>query len=377
MTTPTAIITQSQQIWTDYFNRRAAIEAVFAHVATLPSSRTEEKHTLNVYKAGLENFLHFAGDMLPSEDLVARYVAGLKTGTASPSGKPLASSTIGSKYIAPLRLYLSKLAGQHIPVSGAARDLVQDAKEAIRAAAATKTPKADTTTDMPALYAHGNRLTVKQVNAIYANIDTSTKQGLRDLALLYVGFTTGMRLAELRRMTLASIKQGQDCLEIHVRGKRSNMTPVPMDAVAYTLIQEWVSAYNAGLDASDPRYIHPSTPLWQAILAGDNYAHLGVNGFQAKAISGEAIRLILKRACLIAEVPVISPHDMRRTVAAIGRSAGMEFDELRRLLRHKDISTTFKYVGELQNLSKSLITNRVNFALPSKQPRQQPLPQSA
>lgn len=341
--------------WLEYFSRRKAIAAVAAHVAALPSSSTPERHTHHVYESGLKYWLNWAGDTLPTEDIVTGYIAHLRQ-------RGLKSSTIGSKYLAPLRLYLRKLAGQHVVATGAVREFVEDCRLSIRSASEVPTPRKETSSNRSALYQHGTRLTVSQVNEVFLAIEADTIAGARDRALLYLGFTSGMRLAELARITLAKIYRGDDCYELRVRGKRNNVDPVPVDSTAVRLIHAYVDAYNAPLEGDDPRRITPTTPIWQPLLHGDNHAHVGNNRYDpSRGLSAQGIRDIIARRTESALGKSIAPHDMRRTVAAIGRANGMDYDELRVLLRHRSISTTATYVGNPPNMGKSLISNRVQF----------------
>ena len=343
--------------WLEYFSRRKAIAAVAAHVAALPSSSTPERHTHHVYESGLKYWLNWSGDTLPTEDLLTAYIAHLRL-------RGLKSSTIGSKYLAPLRLYLRKLAGQHIAATGDVREFVEDCRLSIRSASEVSTPRNETSSNRSALYQHGTRLNVAQVNAVFQATEKDTIAGQRDLALLYLGFTSGMRLAELARITLSKIHRGEDCYELRVRGKRSNVDPVPVDSTAVRLIHAYVDAYNAPLEEGDPRRIDANTPVWQPLLHGDNHAHIGCNRYDpARGLSGQGIRDIIARRTAAALGFAIAPHDMRRTAAAIAHAKGMGYPLIQVLLRHRSMATTAIYVGILPNMAASLISNHVQFDL--------------
>jgi integrase len=359
--------------WLHYFNQHQAIETVFAHIAALPSSKNKEQHTLRVYKSGLAYFLNWANHDMPTPDLLRKFIAHLRI------DRDAKSSTIASRYLAPVRLYVRSLAGQHIATRMNGEELthedrffIQDAKEQFREAADLKTPKGDETSNLPPLWQHGNRLTLQQVNQLYATCDINTLAGRRDLAMLYIGFTSALRVAELQRLKLSSIKAGKDGWEIHVRGKRNNIDPVPLDNTAYLLILDWVAAYNAALDANDPRIITPDTSIWQSLQHNDTAFPCGYQGISTiEGISAQALRTILRKHCEIVRkydftFPILAPHDMRRSAAALGHSAGMDYPQLQRLLRHKQLSTTFGYVGKAPDLSKSKLSTYVNFTLPQR-----------
>lgn len=357
--------------WQDYFSIRDAYQQVIDHVLTLPSSRNAEQHTLDAYTSGLDYFLTWLAGRLPTRKTVAQFITHLKTEKENGrGGYGLTSSTIGSKYLAPVRHFLNALHDQHIRCDTGSEYLyIGDCKQHISSASRIKTPPKDESSHLAPLDATGNRLTKDQVNRLFMAIDTTNLIGLRDLALLYVGFTSGLRNAELRRMTLDSITMGTTTYEVHVRGKRNNRAPVPVDIVAINLIDKYVSAYNDTLPQDDPRRINDDTPIWQPLLHGSNHCHIGINGYDPMTgISAQGIRNILKKWALAAGIKLqirLTAHDMRRTIAAIMRDAGADYGDIQRLLRHKNIATTFKYIGEKRDLSKALASQYVDFTLPT------------
>jgi site-specific recombinase XerD len=344
--------------WLRYFDPRAALAAVAAHIESLPGSRTAERHTMRAYTDGLNYFLEWMGGRLVTEDLMTAFIAHLL------KQRGLKPSTVASKYLAPARLYLTKLAGQRVTgYTGSERDYIADCREHLRAAAAVKSPRAETTTNIAPLWApQFHRLSLQQVNAVLRSIDRSTKLGLRDYALLHVAFATGLRLAELGRITLGAIQQQGDVYLITVRGKRSNIDPVPISAGAYTDIRAYVDAYNDGLEPDDPRLITPSSPLWQPLLHGDNYPMPGVNGYHPdKGLSTQGIRDVIGRRTEAALGEKIAAHDTRRTAAAIAYDAGMPLTDIQALLRHKDAAVTLRYVGTKPDFGARSLSTYVTF----------------
>lgn len=201
---------------------------------------------------------------------------------------------------------------------------------------------------------HGTRLTKRQVNKLLGidSIDRQTLHGKRDYALLVTAFNTGLRLAELQRITLASITEHEDDLYIvTVRGKRNNHDPVTIADIAVDAINDYVEAYNTGLTDDDPRRITDHTPLWQSLTRSGNYLPLdhrtGTNrrtkqptfyspcvGMSISGISG----LIKNRA-------KIAPHDIRRTFAYLAFKAKMPIADISRQMRHSSIAVTEVYIG--------------------------------
>jgi integrase len=345
--------------WLRFFDPNAAVAAVAAHVETLPSSRTPERHTRRAYMDGLRAWLSFSCQALPTADLVERYIAALLK-------RGLKSATVSAKYLAPLRLYLKKLAGQRIPgLSGWERDFVTDCRDHILAAIAVRSPKPETSTNISPLWdPRFTRLSMQQVNAVLRGIDRATRAGLRDYAFLHIAFSSGLRIAEMHRITLESLSAHADGYIITVRGKRSNVDPVPISNAAARDLMAWVDAFNADLPPADPRRIESDRPVWQPLRGANNHAVIGVNGCDPKrGLSQSALRdIIAKRTtAVLGEKFALAAHDTRRTAAAIAYEAGMGLPEIQALLRHKDAAVTLRYVGTKPDYKSRSLSSYVDF----------------
>lgn len=130
----------SETNWLTYFDRQAAIDAVFAHSAKSKSQSTEKS-----YRSGLEYFLAWAGDELPSAELIGRYTDHLIQRTFKPS-------TIASKYLVPARHYLKQLYAQYqASKDDPSRDyrLARDYAESIHQAMVVSAPQPEQPTTAP------------------------------------------------------------------------------------------------------------------------------------------------------------------------------------------------------------------------------------
>lgn len=359
-------------LWLNYFDPDAALQSVVNHIETLPGSR-HERHTMRAYLGTLADFCRFLGARvmhygeeqydfafpqmhMPTAAAISDYIAHCKrTG--------LTSATV-TRYMAAVRHFLHALEQQPVyPESGSDFIFIMEALRQFRLAAGVKNPPADRTSNRPALEQHGTRLNLIQVNTLFASFEDEmhTITGLRDLALMYLGITSGLRAAELARMTLSSITQGKDCYEVRVRGKRSNHDPIGIDSTAYELITHYVDAWNA----RDGVQITPDLPIFQPLLRGDHIPPLGLRSFNPhNGLSARAILKIVDRRTERALGTGITAHDMRRTCAYLMRANGFEWDQIRAQLRHRSIGTTEKYVGQEQDLSRALLSRVVNFMIP-------------
>lgn len=373
--------------WLQYFDPKRALASVAAHIAQLPSHRTPEKYTQAAYSDSLKYFLNWCGCKidtasskyqkaslkqilswsiftmpLPGPALVKLYIAHL-------ADRNLKSTTISSKYLAPLRHYLDALIDQEIRVTGLEREFVYDCKDALRKALKQKSPRQETMTNLSPLYQHGIRLELGQVNGILRGIDRSTRTGLRDYALLLAAFSSGLRIAELQRMSLDKITRENNVWLLTVRGKRNNMDPIAIMDQLYEAIMAYVEAHNAGLDEDDPRRITDKSALWQPYLHGDHYMPLTVRDYDPdRGFSQDGIRAMFRRRVesVLGQVKSrggkrFSAHDTRRTFAYLADSAGMKRKNISRAMRHHNTATTDVYIGDSPNYEDWILGRLVKF----------------
>ena len=203
--------------WLDFFDPDAALRAVVNHIETLPGSRYE-RHTMRAYLSSLSDFCGFLGATvtrwgdehyqfnwnlmeMPTRAGCGEYIAACKR-------KGLSSATI-TRYMAAARHFVRALEEQPVYTeTGNDFVFILEAQRQLRLAASTKNPAADRTSNRPALEQYGTRLSLAQVNRVLESFspEMGTITGQRDLALLYLGITSGLRAAELARLTLNSIQ---------------------------------------------------------------------------------------------------------------------------------------------------------------------------
>lgn len=346
--------------WLDYFSIEAAVEAVAVHVASLPSSRTPEQTTRIAYEGGLNYLTDWLGEDMPTPTTMQRFIAHL-------TQRGLATRTINARYLAPARHYLRALAAQHRPgLTGDTRDFVADCSMAIRAASEIAPAKQDTTSRIGPLWnPKFKRLSLEQVNTLLESLKTGSGLiDLRDYALIRVAVSTGLRLAELGRVTLDAIRpqeDAEDCL-LRVRGKRNNVDPVPLDVEAYKAILRFVLAFNRALALDDPRRIQAGIPVWQPIHRYNKPYPIGSHD-PRRGLSHQAMRDMMgdRTEAALGAPWRLSPHDFRRTFAALSYRAGMALEDIQAALRHADISTTMKYIGSIPDYGKRTLAHLVSI----------------
>lgn len=364
--------------WVEIFQPMEAIERMFQHVETLPSSRTT-RHTARQYRICLYDYLKFCGAVIDEDQTDKTRLDGDRfnfDGMGIHTEQQMRdyisyclaenrSSTTIKKYLAPIGIYLEGLVKKSFfGVRGEVRDMIADAKQLFEMARDIKAPKAETKSRQSAGQ-RGVRLSLTQTREYINSIEVDTKKGKRDKALFYVALITGLRVAELGRMRLCDIRVGQSNTpyEIAVLRKRNNIDPVGLDVAGYKLIMDYVEFYNEGLDVDDPRRITNKRPLWQAIMRYDNYGKVGINHYDpARGLGDSAIRDMFKaRTPDVVREQIghkgVCPHDIRRTMALGLADSGVKLHEIAMQMGHSNTKVTSDYIGKPEDLSAALLSN--------------------
>lgn len=359
--------------WLDYFDPQAAMDELIAYAESQASSRNPERSTMRAYLTSLADVAAYLGALVirrgpedytiiwdqmepPTKTAIQNYIAwSLKKGRKA--------KTV-NRHLAAVRLFIKAIWEQPVyPQTGQDFIFIMEAQRQFHMAATIKNPPADYIDHRPELDQHGERLTLTEINRLFETFagGLDKLENLRDRALLYLGITSGLRAAELARVTLDSIKTSEDNVHIiQVRRKRNNHTPAALDAKCVRFIHEWVDAWNANLDYNDPRRIISSTPVFQPLLKGGKIP----TGDVKEGITPRAISQIVHRRTLSALGKGIKAHDMRRTCAFQLRSAGVEWDVTQKQMGHKNIGTTALYVGQQTNYSSCLLSNYITINVP-------------
>lgn len=147
---------------------------------------------------------------------------------------------------------------------------------------------------------------------------------LRDLAIIDILASTGMRVGELVKLNINDIDfENRECV---VFGKGSKERPVYFDARTKIHLKN---------------YLNSRTDSNQALFVSLDEPHNRLN------ISGVEIRLRqLGRKLGISKV---HPHKFRRTVATKAVDKGMPIEQVQSLLGHSQIDTTMHYAMVNQN----------------------------
>jgi site-specific recombinase XerD len=143
-------------------------------------------------------------------------------------------------------------------------------------------------------------------------------KGTRDIAMIDLLASTGMRVGELVRMNREDLNfQERECV---VFGKGGSERVVYFDARTKIHVLDYLSSRN---DDNPALFVSLTKP----------YERLMIGGVET------CLREIGKRA----DVPKVHPHKFRRTLATKAIDKGMPIEQVQRLLGHVKIDTTMHY----------------------------------
>ncbi len=171
-------------------------------------------------------------------------------------------------------------------------------------------------------------LTPEQVERLLAAPDLTTPLGIRDLAMLEVLYSTGLRVSELVSLRLNELDMSMGCARCIGKGNKERLVPVGRKALAAVR-----------------RYLAETRP---AILRGRTSPFLFLSRRGSK-LSRVGFWKMLKGYGRRAGLPPgLSPHKLRHSFATHLLERGADLRSVQLMLGHADISTTQIYTHVTQ-----------------------------
>jgi integrase/recombinase XerC len=173
-------------------------------------------------------------------------------------------------------------------------------------------------------------LDLKQMESLFAAVETRAQSGrftdVRNLAILELFYSTGMRLSELRGISRDSIDLLSN--QVKVRGKGRKERIIPIGDRASLALRNYEAKRDELLRAIGPK-------------ADRTAFFLSSRG---KRISTRAIQnAVVNMISLVSESADLSTHSLRHTFATHLLDAGADLRAVQELLGHASISTTQIY----------------------------------
>ena len=164
-----------------------------------------------------------------------------------------------------------------------------------------------------------------QIEALFRAPDRSTLLGLRDLAMLEVMYSTGVRVSELVGLDIADVDFDQALVHIRGKGRRERLGPAGQRAL--DAIKEYLAKRRQQRRPDE-------TPEEQALFVNKS----------GQRLSTRSVRRKLDKYLAQANLdPSISPHTLRHTFATHMLNRGADLRSVQELLGHRSLSTTQVY----------------------------------
>ena len=159
-----------------------------------------------------------------------------------------------------------------------------------------------------------------------AQKDTS-KQGSRNLIMLYIMYATGMRVTELVQLKVSHIQFDVGCIRVDGKGGKQRMIPIPEPICR--MFKVYLKKYHQLFIDK-----HGVTEYLFPIQYGKKIKHISRQSFWT------ILKCIWKKAAINRS---ISPHKLRHSFATHMLKKGANLRSLQLLLGHENISTVQVY----------------------------------
>ena len=169
-------------------------------------------------------------------------------------------------------------------------------------------------------------LPVDDVFRLLERPDREKPLGLRDLAVLEVLYSCGIRAGELEGLNIANIDFNERLVKVTGKGNRERVVPIGRQALK--AVRNYLDATHTIRKKQGE--VLPESPLFINFRGGR---------LSARSI-GRIIKKYVKETGLTSE---ISPHSMRHTFATHLLDGGADLRSVQELLGHASLSTTQKY----------------------------------
>lgn len=293
--------------------------AVETFLSTVQSTKNLSGKTITAYDSDLQDFMKFIRGQALNESLVLQYVQHLS------NERKLKDTTINRKLIV-LKMFFDYLYQQnHIERNYFSRHNFKFKRE-------RKLPKTITTKEV------GKLLNYASNKASEAESRFDIWKSARDLALIDILISTGIRIAEASAIALEDLIMPEHVILIHGKGRKQRL-------IYISCPQTWSNLTN-WLKIRKTKPVHTNK-----VFVNKYGEQLSIHGI-------EYIYNTLKKSCGINAKS--TPHYLRHTFATNLLANGADLRSVQELLGHSSIATTEIYT-EVSVKRKKQVLNKYNY----------------
>ncbi|MDO4525618.1 MAG: site-specific tyrosine recombinase [Bacteroidales bacterium] len=167
-------------------------------------------------------------------------------------------------------------------------------------------------------------LSIEEIDAIEAQIDTSTPAGRRNLAIIEMLYSCGLRVSELSNLKISNLALDQEFISVFGKGDKQRLVPIGEGSI--DIVKDWIN------DRMEMDNVKDSER---------DYLFLSNRG---KHISRITIFVLIKDLAEKAGITKnISPHTFRHSFATHLLEGGADLRSIQEMLGHESILTTEIY----------------------------------
>lgn len=167
-------------------------------------------------------------------------------------------------------------------------------------------------------------LSLAEIDAIEAAIDLSRPDGVRDLAIIEVLFSCGLRISELCGLKISELYLEEGYIRVHGKGRKERL--VPIGGTAIQRLRDWfVVRQDIDVRPGEEDYVFVS------LRRGRHLSRITLFVY----IKDYAARAGIRKS--------ISPHTFRHSFATQLLEGGANLRAIQAMLGHEDIATTEIY----------------------------------
>lgn len=188
-------------------------------------------------------------------------------------------------------------------------------------------------------------LMLADLRELVANCDVTTRSGLRDRALLVVGWFGAFRRSELVALNFGDVREVREGLRIHVRHSKTDqeargaIVGLPRRSDGLCPVQA-LRAWRAALHDESKAATEDGGAVFVAL---DNRCRL-------RRLAPQAVERVLRaRAGTSSEArPLWTPHSLRAGFATEAARAGKAIFAIKRQTRHRSLAVLERYMREAE-----------------------------
>ncbi len=175
---------------------------------------------------------------------------------------------------------------------------------------------------------------IHQIMLAARQIATSRNQEMRNHVVMTMLCTMALRRDELAsaRWGDLSTQNNRPVMQVHGKGRRTAVIDIPRPVLQ--ALDNWRRVVAPG-EQRPPAHSALVRRLWK----GGRISKFG--------LTPDGIWLIIDQASSYAGLGHVAPHDLRRSVAGALQESGVTIDKISRLLRHRNVAITERYLSRL------------------------------